>query len=116
MTNYERKTVHTSADIRAIADAAGSYFFSRNTMRAFASRLLAPVRALDGAEAVAGRRYLFITSDRFGDDVPRTYSVRLLRLATVRDDRAAVDFEVIERYETEALARAGMRAFAADLV
>ena len=57
MTTYQRSTVHTSDDIRAIADHAGSHFFDAATMRFFSSCLLEGVYAPDGYNAMPGNRF-----------------------------------------------------------
>lgn len=111
MTTYQRATIHSADDIRAIADHAGSYFFSADTMRFFSSRLLSAARPLDGAETVEGRRYLFVTSERHGD-APRHYALRMLTLEATEDDRPAVDIDTIGSYHaTRAQALAAMRNY-----
>ena len=102
MVTYQRSTVHTSDDIRAIADHAGSYFFSPGTMRAFSSRLLAGIYAPDGHDAIPGNRFFFVTSERHGDDSPRHYAVRMATLGTQRDDRPAIDIVTVEDYHDTA--------------
>ena len=101
MTSYQRSTVHTSDDIRAIADHAGSFFFSRDTMRFFSSRLLDGVYAPDGYEALPGHRFFFVTSERH-DDNPRHYTVRMATLGSVRDNRPAVDIVTVGDYHASA--------------
>ena len=100
---YQRSTVHTAADLRAIADHAGSFFFPRDTMRFFSSRLLEGVYAPDGYEAVPGNRFFFVTSERH-DDNPRHYAVRMVTLGSVRDDRPAVDIVTVGEYRPSAKA------------
>lgn len=88
---YQRNTVHTVDDIRAIADYAGSHFFSADTMRAFSSRVLSGIVALDGHESKPGARFLFVTSERHGDESPRHYAVRMMTLGTNERGRGDVD-------------------------
>ena len=104
MVNYPRSTVHTADDIRAIADHAGSYFFTPETMRFFSSRLLEGIYAPDGYEARPGNRFLFVTSERHGDDQPRHYAVRVATLGTQRDDRPAIDISTVGDYHPSARA------------
>lgn len=112
MPNYQRSAIHSADDVRAIADHAGSHFFSADTMRFFSSRLLSAARPLDGAETVEGRRYLFATSERHGDDAPRHYALRMLTLEATEDDRPAVDIDTIGNYHaTRAQALAAMRDY-----
>lgn len=109
MTTYQRTNIYTVEDIRAIADNAGSYFFSKGAMRAFSSRLSADVYNVDGTEAVPGNRFYFVTSERFGDDEPRMYAVRLATLETrtqkyldgLEIERPAIDISTVgERHKT----------------
>lgn len=102
MVTFQRTHVYTSDDIRAIADHAGSHFFDDDTMRFFSSRLLSGVYAPDGYEAEEGNRFFFVTSERFGDDAPRHYAVRVMTLASVRDDRPAVDISTVGHYHSSA--------------
>ena len=101
MTTYQRPTVYTSDDIRAIADHAGSFFFSRDTMRFFKSRLLEGVYAPDGHKALPGNRFFFVTSERH-DDNPRHYAVRMVTLGSVWDDRPTVDIVTVGEYHPSA--------------
>lgn len=116
MTTYQRSTIHTAADIEAVADHAGSYFFSRDTMRFFKSRVLTGIIALDGHKSVPGARFMFVTSERYGDE-PRHYSVRMATLGTQRDGRPRVDIDsnFDEHYATAAQARKAMRDYAENL-
>lgn len=115
MTNYARNAIYTSDDVRAVVDHAGSYFFSADTMRFFDSRLLSGVIALDGYETAPGRRFLFVTSERDKySDRPRRYTVRMLTLDTVRDDRPAVDIDTVYGFQEFTTARAA-KAFAQSL-
>jgi hypothetical protein len=102
MATYQRNTIHTIDDIIAIADHAGSHFFSRDTMRFFSSRVLSGIYAPDGYEAREGRRFFFVTSERHGDDAPRHYAVRMMTLGAQRDDRAAVDIVTVGDYHSTA--------------
>ena len=109
MTTYQRNTVHTVADIRAIADHAGSFFFDASTMRFFSSRLLEGVYAPDGYKALPGNRFFFVTSERH-DDNPRHYTVRRAVLGTQRDDRPTIDIDTVgEHHATPAEARRAAR-------
>jgi len=99
--HYQRSTVHTAADLRAIADHAGRYFFSRGTMRFFKSRLLEGVYAPDGHKALPGNRFFFVTSERH-DDNPRHYAVRMVTLGSVWDDRPTVDIVTVGEYHPSA--------------
>lgn len=96
MTTYQRACITTTDDLIAVSDHAGSHFFSADTMKWFGTRVLSPLIPLDGAETKPGRRYVFITSDRMGEE--RIYSVRVATLGTVRDDRPAIEFDVVERF------------------
>ena len=112
MPKYQRAAIHGADDIRAIAGHAGSHFFSAGAMRFFSSRLLSAVRPLDGADAEEGRRYLFVTSERHGDDAPRHYALRMMTLGSVRNDATAVDIDTIGSYHaTRAQALAAMRNY-----
>ena len=117
MTTYQRDTIHTTDDIRAIADHAGSHFFDADTMRFFNSRILDGVRALDGNTTKPGRRYLFITSERDNySNLPRQYTVRIATLGTQRDDRPAIDIQTIDEaygLPSAAAARRFMRDYSA---
>lgn len=94
MTTYQRACIATTDDLIAVADHAGSHFFSADTMKWWGTRVLSTVLPLDGAETKPGRRYVFVTSDMMGDT--RRYSVRMATLSTVRDDRPAVEFDTLE--------------------
>ena len=112
MPNYQRSTIHIADDVRAIADHAGSHFFSAGAMRFFSSRLLSAVRPLDGADTVEGRRYLFVTSERHGDDAPRHYALRMMTLEATESGRPAVDIDTIGSYHaTRAQALAAMHNY-----
>lgn len=108
---YQRFAIHRSDDVRAVADAAGSHFFDAASMRFFNSRLLSGVLALDGRETAPGRRYLFITSERMGDDAPREYAVRMLTLSASDRGYAMVSTETVSRHSTAARARTAMESY-----
>ena len=111
MPTYQRNTVHTVDDIRAIADHAGSYFFSPGAMKAFNSRILSGIYAPDGFEAKEGNRFFFVTSERHGDYAPRHYTVRYAVLGSQRDDRPAIDIGTVGDYhDTPAAARKAAQA------
>lgn len=113
MTTYQRSAVHTAADIQAIADHAGSFFFSADTMRFFSSRILTGIVALDGAKTEPGNRFLFLTSERHGIGQPRHYAVRLATLTTQRDDRPGLHIATVGDYHaTAGRARTAMRDYA----
>lgn len=115
MTTYQRTAIHSADDIRAVADGAGSHFFNRDTMRFFQSRLLSGVWILDGNDCKPGHRYLFVTSERY-DDAPRHYTVRIMTLGTVRDNRPAVDIDTLfGPYSSAREARAAMDAHARNV-
>lgn len=113
MPTYQRSSIHTVSDIEAVADHAGSYFFKPDTMRFFKSRILSGIIALDGHKSVPGARFLFVTSEVYGDN-PRHYTVRMATLGTQRDDRPHVDidFNFDEHFATAAQARKAMREYA----
>ena len=112
MPTYQRAAIHSTDDIRAVADHAGSHFFSPDTMRFFQSRILSGVWAPDGHQTVEGRRFFFVTSERYGDDAPRHYAVRMMTLGSQRDDRPAVDIVTVGDYHDTA--RAAHRAAQAE--
>ena len=120
MTNYQRSAVQTVDDIRAIADHAGSFFFSPETMRCFNSRVLSgvfPSSANEGNmhEAKPGSVFYFVTSERHGDDAPRHYAVRRLELGTVRDNRPSADISTVGEYLGSARAARDAAKVAADV-
>lgn len=105
MVQYQRQAIYTKTDIIAVADHAGSSFFAPNTMRVLNSRVCETVWALDTYEAKPGNRYVFITSEKYGD-APRHYAVRMMTLGTVRDDRPWADIETVgEHHATMAQAK-----------
>ena len=113
MPTYQRTHVHTAADIRAIADHAGSYFFAPDTMRFFKSRLLEGVYPAGDSKAMPGAVFYFVTSEVYDDD-PRHYTVRRAVLGSRRDDRPAIDIATVgEHHATPAEARRAARELAA---
>ena len=109
MPTFQRSTVHTVSDLRAIADHAGSFFFSPATMRFFKSRLLEGVYHGGDSKAVPGAEFYFITSEAY-DDAPRHYTVRRAVLGIQRDDRPAIDIDTVgEHHATPAEARRAAR-------
>jgi hypothetical protein len=107
--HYQRTHVRNAADLRAIADHAGSYFFSRDTMRFFKSRLLSGVYPANGHEATEGAMFYFVTSEAYGDD-PRHYTVRRAVLGSHRDGLPAIDIDTVgEHHATPAEARRAAR-------
>lgn len=108
---YQRSTVHTVSDVRAIADHAGSYFFARGTMRFFSSRVMDGVYAVGGRDAVPGAVFYFVTSEVYGD-APRHYAVRRLTLGTQRDNRPAVDIATVDTFDTLYRARSVAKEYA----
>ena len=112
MVSYQHSAVYSTRDIQAIADHAGSFFFTPDTMRFFSSRVLSDVRALDGKESVCGRRFLFVTSEKYGYDAPRHYTLRLATLGAQRDNRPAIDIQTVgDNYATARAARAAMSEY-----
>ena len=113
---FQRSAVHTVSDIEAIADHTGSHFFSPETMKHFKSRLLTGIRALDGNTSTPGARFLFVTSEKHGDN-PRHYAVRLATLGVKGDPthpRPDIDIRTVGEYHpTPAAARAAMRNYTA---
>ena len=109
MPTYQRTHVHTTADLRAIADHAGSFFFSRDTMRFFKSRVLEGIYPGGDSKAVPGAVFYFVTSEVYGD-APRHYTVRRAVLGIQRDDRPAIDIATVgEHHATPAEARRAAR-------
>lgn len=60
-------TYFTIDQIKRANKERGQYFFSPDTMRFFRSRVL---------QGVYGGKY-FVTSERYSDDTPRRYTVRV---------------------------------------
>lgn len=114
MPTYQRATIASANDVRAVVQAAGSHFFDADTMRFFNSRLLEGVYPIDGWESREGARFLFVTSERYEDD-PRQYSVRMLTLTSQRDDRpdVQIDSDFDTKHDTAAQARTAARERAA---
>lgn len=115
-TTYQRRYVNSVDDIRAIADHAGSHFFSKDAMRWFDSRILEGVVPFasngdDPRAAVHGARFAFVTSERNEWD-GRKYSVRILTLGTVRDDRPYADIATVDSaYRLDSAAEARKAAY-----
>lgn len=109
MPTYLRTHVHTAADLRAIANHAGGFFFSPNTMRFFNSRVLEGVYHAGDSKAIEGAVFYFITSEAY-EDTPRHYTVRRAVLGSQRGDRPAIDISAVgEHYATPAEARRAAR-------
>lgn len=109
MPTYQRTHVHTTADLRAIADHAGSFFFSPNTMRFFNSRVLKGIYSVGDSKAVPGAEFYFVTSEAY-DDAQRHYTVRRAVLGSQRDDRPAIGIDTVgEHHATAAEARRAAR-------
>jgi len=104
MPTYQRNAIRSTDDIIAIADHAGSHFFSPDTMRFFSSRVLSDVWPVESYATAEGHRYFFVTSERHGDDAPRHYAVRILTLGSKRDNRPAVDIMTVGGYYATARA------------
>ena len=113
MPTYQRTHVHTTADLRAIANHAGNFFFSRDIMRFFNSRLLGGVYPANGHEATEGAVFYFVTSEAYEDD-PRHYTVRRAVLGIQRDDRPAINIATVGgHHATPAEARRAARELVA---
>lgn len=109
MPTYQRTHVRNTADLRAIADHAGSYFFSPATMRSFKARVLEGVYPGGDSKAVPGAEFYFVTSEAY-DDAPRHYTVRRAVLGSQRDDRPTIDIcKVGVHHATPAEARRAAR-------
>jgi hypothetical protein len=116
MTRYQRASINTADDVRAVAQNAGSHFFDTDTMRFFSSRLLSGVVALDGRETQDGRRYLFVTSERnMFTDQPRQYTARMLTLLSTSHGFPAVEIDALGNVRAFTTARQA-RTFARSLV
>lgn len=111
MVQYQHNAIYGKSDLIAVADHAGSFFFSPRAMRAFNSRISETVWAIDSRKTAPGNRYLFITSEKYGDDAPRHYAVRMMTLGSVRDDRPSVDIDTVgEHHATMAQAKKAAQA------
>lgn len=118
-TTYQRQAIRCADDIRAIADHAGSHFFSPDTMRFFKSRILSdafPATSNPGNRfaAVEGARFAFITSES-NEWEGRRYTVRIATLGTDQDGRQSVDISALDegyRVATAAIARKIAREWA----
>lgn len=119
MPTYQRATITSSDDVRAVADRSGSHFFDPDTMRFFNSRLLEgvyPAVSNVGSrwETHEGSQFAFVTSDS-NEWEGRKYSVRILTLGSQRDDRPAVDIVSLDsayRLDTIAQARSAAKEWA----
>lgn len=124
MPTYQRETIYSADDIRAIADHAGSHFFDRETMRFFDSRLLEGVYPCEANRitgespdtmqanpyaAEVANRFAFVTSER-SDWEGRAYTVRILTLASVRDDRPSVSIDTLGGFQHWGTAREARHA------
>ena len=116
MPQYQRASINSANDVRAVVSGIGSHYFDTDTMRFFSSRLLSNVVALDGYSTEEGRRYLFVTSEREAySQEPRAYTVRMLTLGTVRDDRPSVEIDTVGGFQAFSSA-AKARRFARSLL
>lgn len=105
----------------AIAERAGSHFFSRDTMRFFNSHVspssVTPVWNPELGRPDHNLGYWFVTSERYDDDSPRLYSVRrgeLVDYVRESDGRTCQRFDVetigeFQQYETRNAAVKAMR-------
>lgn len=92
-------TYFTIEAIKRANRARGHYFFERDTMRFFRSRVLGGV--------IAGR--FFITSEQFNDRSARLYSVR-----EVNDDGSIDSTSEFQQFETARQARAWAKRIAGE--
>lgn len=88
------------ADVRTANRELGHHFFERDTMRFWRSRVC--------SEVIGGR--FFITSEQFGDDSPRLYTVR-----ECEDDGSIRTVGEFQQYRTREAAYAEARAMAGEL-
>jgi len=115
MTTYARNAIYSTDDLIAVSDATGGFFFSAKTMKFWKTRVLNYLRAVDGYTCEPGGRYVFITSDVFGYDAVRQYSVRVMTLGTRGDGRAFVNFDTIEHYSTRGQAISAADVYVANI-
>lgn len=73
MSTAPFKKIYTTNEVRATADALGSYFFSDSTMSFFKSRLSSKIKTTGDLSGY------FITSEKY-DTNPRHYSVRYYKV------------------------------------
>lgn len=113
---YQRAAIHSVDDLKAVAEGAGSHFFSPGAMRFFDSRILSSEWNVDGPQTKPGARFVFVTSEVY-DDEPRHYKVRIMTLGMQRDNRPSVDIDTVndERYETAREARMAAQLYVAEL-
>lgn len=121
MTGYARSHITSKNDLRAVVDAAGSHFFSPDTMRFFDTMLLdfvVPLHSnlhLREYEAIAGHGFVFVTSERyrppFGEPEPRLYTTRLLRLEPA-GKVSIVDIGEFQEHHTAQAAKNAARTYA----
>ena len=108
------------SDIKKRNKALGHHWFDPDTMRFFDSRLLEGVHpAASNAgnrwESREGSQFAFVTSES-KEWEGRKYTVRILTLASQRDDRPAVDISSLDdayRLDTAAQARSAAKEWAA---
>lgn len=84
----------TITELKQIAKDSGSHFFDRDTIRFFKSRMHGqPYRLRNGL-------FVFITSEKPLEDIPRVYSVRFMEERRPNDPRAKAGcfFNVIAEY------------------
>lgn len=78
--------IKTTAELRKLANASGSFFFKPKTMAFFNSRV---------ERTVYANRY-FITSEQFGDEAPREWAVREF----AAEQGEPVDINTVSRHAT----------------
>lgn len=102
MPSYQRTAIHSIDDLKAVANHAGSFFFSPGALKFFNSHILSDVWAVDGADTHEGARFIFLTSEQYPYQ-PRHYAVRMMTLQSIRDDRPYTDIENVsdDHYETK---------------
>ena len=88
----------TITEMKVANADAGRYFFTRDTMRFFRSRIVPGV--------IAGR--IFITSEQFDDSSPRLYTVRVMG-----DDGDTADVSTFQQFATLDEARKYARSLTA---
>jgi hypothetical protein len=120
MVTYQRATVTSVDDIQAIANGAGSHFFTPDTMRFFSSRVLEGVypafsNGENRWESREGARFAFVTSES-NEWEGRKYTVRILTLES-RDGRPVVYIDALDsayRLDTPAQAKNAAQTWAID--
>lgn len=73
MTTAPFQKIRTTNEVRATADALGSYFFSDSTMACFKSRLSSNIKTTGDLSGY------FVTSEKYDSD-PRHYAVRYYKV------------------------------------